>query len=79
MSETFKFSNDPKRNSVCFFNFDLGFGGTEKVIVSLANHFSSNGINVTILTLNERNDFVNFIQMCLKIDQFAETRLFFLT
>ena len=60
--------------SVCFLNYDLGFGGTEKVIVSLANYFSSLGRKVTILTLSDRNDFAEFIQpdieiVCLNINK----------
>ena len=42
--------------SVCFLNYDLSFGGTEKVIVSLANHLSSLGRPVTIITLSSNND-----------------------
>ena len=58
--------------SVCFLNYDLGFGGTEKVIVSLANHFSSLGRKVTIVILSDRNDFAEFIKpeieiVCLNI------------
>ncbi len=60
--------------SVCFLNYDLGFGGTEKVIVSLANYFSSVGRKVIIVTLSDRNDFAEFIQpeieiVCLKINK----------
>ncbi len=47
--------------SICFLNFDLAFGGTEKVIVSLANHFHSLGKKVTILTLSNKNDFEGFL------------------
>ena len=47
--------------SVCFLNYDLAYGGTEKVIASLANHFNASGRKVTILTLSSRNDFKNFI------------------
>jgi len=60
--------------SVCFLNYDLGFGGTEKVIVSLANHFSSLGRKVTIVILSDRNDFAEFIKpeieiVCLNINK----------
>lgn len=47
--------------SVCFLNYDLAFGGTEKVIASLANHLSNSGRPVSILTLSDKNDFENYI------------------
>lgn len=67
MSHTTQFTSNPGMGSVCFLNYDLGFGGTEKVIVSLANHFSSLGKKVTILTLSERNDFLEFIEPEIEI------------
>ena len=48
--------------SVCFLNYDLSFGGTEKVIASLANQLSNSGRAVSILTLSDNNDFKSFIQ-----------------
>ncbi|MDC0062309.1 glycosyltransferase [Pseudomonadota bacterium] len=64
--------NDIEGNSVCFLNYDLAFGGTEKVIVSLANHFHFLGKKVTILILSEKNDFKDFLNpeisvICLNV------------
>jgi glycosyltransferase involved in cell wall biosynthesis len=69
-----QYSSKIEMGSVCFLNYDLGFGGTEKVIVSLANYFSSLGRKVTIVTLSNRNDFAEFIQpeieiVCLNINK----------
>jgi glycosyltransferase involved in cell wall biosynthesis len=47
--------------SVCFLNYDLSFGGTEKVIVSLANYLSAQKRKVTILLLSNKNDFKDFL------------------
>jgi len=55
-------------SSICFLNYDLAFGGTEKVIVSLANHFQSLGKNVTILTLSDNNDFHGFLHPDIAIE-----------
>lgn len=55
------------KNSVCFLNYNLAYGGTEKVIVSLANHFQSLGHQVTIITLSETNDFKDFINPDIRI------------
>lgn len=59
--------------SVCFLNYDLAFGGTEKVIASLANHLSNSGRSVSILTLSDKNDFKNYINdevelICLNVN-----------
>ena len=64
--------------SVCFLNYDLAYGGTEKVIASLANHFNASGRKVTILTLSSRNDFKNFIHPEIKIISLNISRVKFL-
>ena len=56
-----------KKGSVCFFNYNLAFGGTEKVIVSLANNFIASGRQVTILTVSHENDFQNTIHPDVKL------------
>ena len=55
-------------SSICFLNYDLAFGGTEKVIVALANHFQSLGKKVTILTLSHTNDFNRFLHPDIVIE-----------
>jgi glycosyltransferase involved in cell wall biosynthesis len=67
MSKSQESKNFKETSTICFFNYDLGFGGTEKVIVSLANYFSLLGRKVTILTLSDRNDFAAFLQPEIKI------------
>jgi len=67
MSKIQESKNFKETSTICFFNYDLGFGGTEKVIVSLANYFSLLGRKVTILTLSDRNDFTAFLQPEIKI------------
>jgi glycosyltransferase involved in cell wall biosynthesis len=64
--------------SVCFLNYDLAYGGTEKVIASLANHFNNSGRKVTILTLSSRNDFKNFIHPEIQIISLNISRIKFL-
>tara|TARA_B100000767_G_C19772275_1_gene540693 strand:- start:1523 stop:3694 length:2172 start_codon:yes stop_codon:yes gene_type:complete len=56
-----------KKGSVCFFNYNLAFGGTEKVIVSLANNFIASGRQVTILTVSDENDFKSSIHPDIKL------------
>ena len=53
--------------SICFLNYDLSFGGTEKVIVSLANHLCSLGRPITIITLSSNNDFQKFLDPKVEI------------
>ena len=67
-----------ENGSVCFLNYDMGFGGTEKVIASLANHFRASGRSVTILTLSNRNDFKNFIHPDVAVVSLNITRIKFL-
>ena len=75
-------ARDPKsllsNGSVCFLNYDLAYGGTEKVIASLANHFNASGRKVTILTLSSRNDFKNFIHPEIQIISLNISRIKFL-
>lgn len=66
------------KNSVCFLNYNLAYGGTEKVIVSLANHFQSLGRQVTIITLSETNDFKDFINPDIRIVCLYVTKMKFL-
>jgi len=76
--EDISLSKDSSGNSsICFLNYDLAFGGTEKVIVSLANHFQSLGKKVTILTLSDANDFIDFLHPDIAIEclQIAKMKL----
>jgi glycosyltransferase involved in cell wall biosynthesis len=66
-----------QNGSVCFLNYDLAFGGTEKVIAALANHLSSSGRAVTILTLSNRNDFKSFIDPSIQIVSLNVSRIKF--
>ena len=74
-------TSDPKSNSllkkisVCFFNYNLAFGGTEKVIVSLANNFIASGRQVTILTVSHENDFKNIIHPDIKLVSLGHTKI----
>ena len=47
--------------SICFFTYDLTFGGAEKVVVHLANYFALKGMEVTLLTVSKGNDFKKLI------------------
>ena len=53
--------------TICFFVYSLKTGGTEKVIVYLANYFSLQGRNVTLLTVSEGNDLKDIINPKIKI------------
>lgn len=56
-----------KDGSVCFLTFDLAFGGSEKVIVTLANELSLSGRDVSIAMLGQKNDFTNILSPNIKI------------
>ena len=59
---------DQTRNgSVCFLTYDLGFGGAEKVIVTLANELSLSGRDISIAMLGTKNDFKNILSPNIKI------------
>tara|TARA_B100000787_G_scaffold33904_1_gene23396 strand:- start:409 stop:1536 length:1128 start_codon:yes stop_codon:yes gene_type:complete len=74
--EDISLSKDSSGNSsICFLNYDLAFGGTEKVIVSLANHFQSLGKKVTILTLSDANDFNDFLHPDVAIECLQITKM----
>ena len=53
--------------SVCFFTFDLGTGGTEKVVIYLANYLVTKGRDVTLLTVFDKNDLEHLISPKVKI------------
>lgn len=59
--------NKKKSGSVCFLTYDLAFGGTEKVIVTIANELSLSGRDISIAMLGKRNDFKNIINPKIKI------------
>jgi len=56
------------KGSVCFLTLDMGFGGAEKVIATLANKLSESGREVTIVTFLDQNDFSNVLDTRIKID-----------
>lgn len=47
--------------NICFYLSELTYGGAEKVVINLANFLVNNNYRVTILTLNNKNDFKEFI------------------
>ena len=53
--------------SICFFTYNLTFGGAEKVVVYLANYFVLKGMEVTLLTISEGNDLQEAINPEIKI------------
>ena len=53
--------------SVCFLNYNLAFGGTEKVIVSLANHLAASGRSVSILIMTPDHDFKDFLNPSVEV------------
>jgi len=55
------------KGSVCFVTLDMGFGGAEKVIATLANEFIQSGRAVTILTLIDQNDFTHALDSRVKL------------
>jgi glycosyltransferase involved in cell wall biosynthesis len=55
------------KGSVCFVTLDMGFGGAEKVIATLANEFIQSGRAVTILTLIDQNDFIHALDSRVKL------------
>ena len=55
------------KGSVCFLTLDMGFGGAEKVIATLANKFIQSGREVTILTLIDHNDFIHTLDSRVKL------------
>jgi glycosyltransferase involved in cell wall biosynthesis len=59
--------NKVVNGSVCFLTTDLTIGGTERVIVTLANELILSGRDVTIATLGKKNDFSNFLNPKVKI------------
>ena len=72
------FNEHSSKDSICFLNYDLGFGGTEKVIVSLANHFTAIGKNVTILILSNKNDFKDFLHPNINVTSLNVSKIKFL-
>ena len=56
------------KGSVCFLTLDMGFGGAEKVIATLANKLFESGREVTIVTILDQNDFSNALDPRIKID-----------
>lgn len=56
-----------KNGSVCFFAYDLSFGGAEKVIVTMANELSLSGRDISIAMLGQQNDFLNILSPKIKI------------
>jgi glycosyltransferase involved in cell wall biosynthesis len=55
------------KGSVCFLTLDMGFGGAEKVIATLANKFIQSGREVTIVTLIDQNDFMHLLDSRVKL------------
>ena len=53
--------------SICFFTYNLTFGGAEKVVVYLANYFALRGMEVTLLTISKGNDLKDIINPKIKI------------
>lgn len=56
-----------KKGRVCFISYDLGYGGAEKVIVTLANELSLSGRDTSIAILGKKNDFVHLINPRVRI------------
>jgi glycosyltransferase involved in cell wall biosynthesis len=56
-----------RNGSVCFLTYDLGFGGAEKVIVTLANELSLSGRDISIAMLGTQNDFKNILSPNIQI------------
>ena len=55
------------KGSVCFLSLDMGYGGAEKVISTLANELVRSGREVTILTLFDQNDFRQALDTRIKL------------
>lgn len=63
---------------IVLFIFDLGLGGTEKVMVNLANYLNRNDFKVHILTISDiRTDLLNEINEGVEIESLRASRILF--
>ena len=62
--------------NVLFFIFDLGMGGAEKNTVKLANYLVSKGLNVSILTLSDKNLLKNKISKKITLHSLSSKKIF---
>ncbi|MDG2061507.1 MAG: glycosyltransferase [SAR86 cluster bacterium] len=58
---------DRKNSSIYFFLYDLRIGGTEKVVIYLANYFVQQNLNVSILTISNENHLNDLIDPRINI------------
>ena len=61
--------------SIFFFTYDLNTGGTEKVVVYLANYFSERNYRVTLLTVSSGNDLKKIIGSNINLVSLGERKV----
>ena len=66
-----------KKKKIFFLIPFLQKGGSEKVIINLANNFSSKGFECTIIVLNSKSDYTFLIKPKVKIKNLNTNRVFF--
>ena len=64
------------QKKIVFFLFDLGLGGTEQVIVKLSNFLITQGQDVHILCVGDRDDFLNKLNNKITISNFGKKRIY---
>ena len=63
---------------IVLFIFDLGMGGTEKVMVNLANYLNQNNFKVQILTIsNISNHLKSEIDVGVEVESLNASRILF--
>ena len=63
------------QKKIVFFLFDLGLGGTEQVIVKLSNFLITQGQDVHILCVGDRDDFLNKLNNKITISNFGKKKI----
>ena len=61
--------------SIYFLTYDLSTGGTEKVVVYLANYFASKNNKVTLLTVFSTNDLKHIIDPKIEVVSFNQKKI----
>tara|TARA_B100000029_G_scaffold217062_1_gene214866 strand:- start:17742 stop:18854 length:1113 start_codon:yes stop_codon:yes gene_type:complete len=64
------------QKKIVFFLFDLGLGGTEQVIVKLSNFLITQGQDVHILCVGDKDDFLNKLNNKVTISNFGKKRIY---